>query len=163
VEHKRRKLIREMEGSRPVAIPNDAAPRNILRPTVGTQLRWSRTLRTAPRSSKSPQGPGYLAVELAKLGRFEVSGLDISRTFVTLADELGAQAGVNVVFHHGDANAMPFASDQFDLIVCQVAFKNFERPLSALNEMHRVLRSGGRAVIEDMSADAGRASASRPT
>jgi ubiquinone/menaquinone biosynthesis C-methylase UbiE len=53
---------------------------------------------------------------------------------VTLADELGAQAGVNVVFHHGDANAMPFAFGQFDLIVCQVAFKNFERPLSALNE-----------------------------
>lgn len=27
-------------------------------------------------------GPGYFAVELAKLGRFHVTGLDVSRTFV---------------------------------------------------------------------------------
>jgi ubiquinone/menaquinone biosynthesis C-methylase UbiE len=40
------------------------------------------------------------------------------------------------------------------LIVCQAAFKNFTYPGSALDEMYRVLRSGGTAVIKDMSNDA---------
>jgi ubiquinone/menaquinone biosynthesis C-methylase UbiE len=40
------------------------------------------------------------------------------------------------------------------LIVCQAAFKNFTLPQTALAEMHRVLRTGGTAVIQDMSRDA---------
>jgi ubiquinone/menaquinone biosynthesis C-methylase UbiE len=38
-----------------------------------------------------------------------------------------------------------------------VAFKNFTQPKSALAEMYRVLRSGGTAVIQDMSRDASHA------
>lgn len=99
-------------------------------------------------------GPGYLTVELARLGRFEVTGLDISHTFVSLASDLAVRAGVTVDFRRGDATATPFSDAQFDLVVCQAAFKNFDRPLTALEEMHRVLRPGGRAVIHDMSAEA---------
>jgi len=99
-------------------------------------------------------GPGYLAIEVAKLGRFEVTGLDISRTMVEIARENATTAGVTVDFEHGDATAMPFADASFDLIVCQAAFKNFRRPVSALDEMHRVLRPGGLAVIQDMRKEA---------
>jgi ubiquinone/menaquinone biosynthesis C-methylase UbiE len=52
---------------------------------------------------------------------------------------------------------MPFESDAFDFVVCQAAFKNFTQPGNALAEMHRVLRAGGTAVIEDMSGDASHA------
>lgn len=45
---------------------------------------------------------------------------------------------------------MPFADETFDMVICQAAFKNFSRPLEAINEMYRVLRSGGTAVIQDM-------------
>jgi ubiquinone/menaquinone biosynthesis C-methylase UbiE len=99
-------------------------------------------------------GPGYLAVEIARLGRFEVTGLDISRTFVDIARENARKAGVDVFFHQGDVACMPFASATFDMVVCQAAFKNFSLPRSALAEMHRVLRPGGTAVIHDMSHDA---------
>ena len=99
-------------------------------------------------------GPGYLAVEMARLGRFRVSGLDISGTMVEIARENAAAAGVDVDLRHGDATAMPFADASFDLVVCQAAFKNFRRPVSALNEMHRVLRPGGRAVIQDLRREA---------
>lgn len=99
-------------------------------------------------------GPGYLAVEVAKLARFQVTGLDISRTMVEIAHENAAAAGVAVDFEHGDATAMPFPDGSFDLIVCQAAFKNFRRPVSALDEMHRVLRPGGLAVIQDMRKEA---------
>jgi ubiquinone/menaquinone biosynthesis C-methylase UbiE len=49
---------------------------------------------------------------------------------------------------------MPFAPDSFDFIVCRAAFKNFSQPVQALNEMHRVLKPGGKALILDLRPDA---------
>jgi ubiquinone/menaquinone biosynthesis C-methylase UbiE len=98
-------------------------------------------------------GPGYLAIELARLG-FHVCGLDISRSFVEIASQNAREAAVGVDFRQGDAASLPFQAASFDLVVCQAAFKNFARPGSALDELHRVLRSGGTAVIQDMRRDA---------
>jgi ubiquinone/menaquinone biosynthesis C-methylase UbiE len=98
-------------------------------------------------------GPGYLAIEMARLG-FHVSGLDISRSFVEIASQNARQAAVRVDFRQGDAASLPFEAESVDLVVCQAAFKNFARPGSALDEMHRVLRSGGTAVVQDMRRDA---------
>jgi len=100
-------------------------------------------------------GPGYHAVELARLGH-RVTGLDISRTMVEIATVRARRDRVAVDFRHGDATAMPFPDSSFDLIVCQAAFKNFLDPIAALNEMHRVLRPGGTAVIQDLNAAATR-------
>jgi ubiquinone/menaquinone biosynthesis C-methylase UbiE len=49
---------------------------------------------------------------------------------------------------------MPFADASFDLIICQAAFKNFSQPGQAIDEMYRVLRGGGMAVIQDMWKEA---------
>ena len=99
-------------------------------------------------------GPGYLAIEMARLGGLRITGLDISRTMVEIATENAETVGAGVDFRHGDATSMPFPEGSFDGIVCQAAFKNFRQPLAALDEMHRVLRSGGLAVIQDMRKDA---------
>jgi ubiquinone/menaquinone biosynthesis C-methylase UbiE len=101
-------------------------------------------------------GPGYFAVEVARRG-YAVTGLDISRTMVQIATEHARRSGVGVDFRHGDATAMPFQPGRFDLVVCQAAFKNFLDPVRALDEMHRVLRPGGTAVIQDLNPDATRA------
>jgi ubiquinone/menaquinone biosynthesis C-methylase UbiE len=106
----------------------------------------SRVLEIAP-------GPGYLAIELARLTGGSVTGVDISRSFVRIADENARKAGVRVTFEHGDAADLPFPNDQFDFIVCRAAFKNFSRPLVALNEMHRLLKRGGSALIIDLRKD----------
>ena len=102
-------------------------------------------------------GPGYFAIEMARQGGFHVTGLDISRTFVEIASENAKKAGVNADFRQGDAARMPFGAESFDLVVCQAAFKNFTQPRSALAEMFRVLRTGGTAVIQDMSGNASHA------
>jgi ubiquinone/menaquinone biosynthesis C-methylase UbiE len=99
-------------------------------------------------------GPGYLAIELAKLGHDKISGLDISKTFVEIAQTNARQAGVEIDFRLGSALHMPFDDNTFDFIVCRAAFKNFSDPVLALDEMHRVLKPGGRAVIIDLRADA---------
>lgn len=99
-------------------------------------------------------GPGYLAIEIARIGDVQVTGLDISHTFVDIARDNARRAGVAVDFFRGDVSRMPFASGSFDLVLCQAAFKNFTLPRSALAEMHRVLKVGGTALIQDMSHDA---------
>jgi ubiquinone/menaquinone biosynthesis C-methylase UbiE len=98
-------------------------------------------------------GPGFLAIEVARDGQVRVTGLDISKTFVELARKNAAEAGVRVEFRAGNASAMPFAENSFDLLVCRAAFKNFSEPEKALREMRRVLRPGGTGVIIDLRRD----------
>jgi ubiquinone/menaquinone biosynthesis C-methylase UbiE len=98
-------------------------------------------------------GPGFVAIEMAKGGAYRVTGLDVSRTMVELARGNAAKAGVQVDFRQGNASAMPFAEDSFDLLACSAAFKNFSEPHKALEEMHRVLRPGGTAVVLDLRRD----------
>jgi ubiquinone/menaquinone biosynthesis C-methylase UbiE len=98
-------------------------------------------------------GPGYFAIELAKLGDYRITGLDISETFVKIADVNAVSAGVRVEFRHGNASAMPFADDSFDFLLCRAAFKNFGEPERALEEMHRVLKPRGQALIIDLRRD----------
>src|SRR6516164_3285533 len=65
-----------------------------------------RVLEVAP-------GPGYLAIELARLGPYRIAGLDVSRTFVRIARDHAARAAVQVDFQEGDAAALPFDADTF--------------------------------------------------
>jgi ubiquinone/menaquinone biosynthesis C-methylase UbiE len=76
------------------------------------------------------------------------------RSFVEIASANARRAWLSVDFRHGDAANLPFDAESFDLIVCHAAFKNFAQPVAALDEMLRVLRRGGTAVIQDMSREA---------
>lgn len=114
---------------------------------IGAHLsNTSRVLEIAP-------GPGYLAVELVKLTGCRLTGLDISRSFVRMAAANARRAGLRIDFEQGDAADLPFPAGQFDFIVCRAAFKNFARPLAALDEMHRVLKASGSALIIDLRRD----------
>jgi ubiquinone/menaquinone biosynthesis C-methylase UbiE len=99
-------------------------------------------------------GPGYFCIELAKLGNFQITGLDISKSFVEIARKNAMEAGLKVDFREGNASAMPFQDNTFDFTFCQAAFKNFSEPVKAITEMYRVLKPGGVAVILDMRSDA---------
>jgi ubiquinone/menaquinone biosynthesis C-methylase UbiE len=107
----------------------------------------ARVLEVAP-------GPGYLAIELAKLGPYRVTGLDISRTFVAIARRNADEEKVQVDFRRGNAARMPFADRSFDFLVCRAAFKNFAEPERAVEEMRRVLVPGGGVLLIDLRRDA---------
>jgi len=107
----------------------------------------ARVLEVAP-------GPGYLSIEIAKLGHYEQFGLDISKTFVEIAQSNARAAGVKIDFRQGEAADIPFDDNTFDFIVCTAAFKNFTEPVRALREMRRVLKPGGKALIVDLKRDA---------
>jgi ubiquinone/menaquinone biosynthesis C-methylase UbiE len=104
-------------------------------------------------------GPGYFCIELAKLGDYRITGLDISRSFVEIARKNAAKAGLKaselkIDFRLGNASNMPFADGTFDFTFCQAAFKNFSEPVKAIAEMYRVLHPNGVAVIVDLRRDA---------
>ncbi|MGA7858916.1 MAG: methyltransferase domain-containing protein [Terracidiphilus sp.] len=99
-------------------------------------------------------GPGYFSIELAKLGGYSITGLDLSHTFVKMAAKKAAEAGVKVDFMQGSASNMPLPKESFDFLLCRAAFKNFARPVAALEEMCRVLKPGGRGLIIDLKGDA---------
>src|SRR5258708_36314688 len=120
--------------------------RNLADRIGGSVPAGGRVLEVAP-------GPGYLSIELAKLGKCEVTGLDISESFVKIERQNAAEAGVKVDFNHGDATTMPFEDNRFDFAVCVAAFKNFTQPVRPLNEFYRVLKPGGTALIVDLPRD----------
>jgi ubiquinone/menaquinone biosynthesis C-methylase UbiE len=99
-------------------------------------------------------GPGYFSIELAKLGSYAITGLDISHSMVKIAAKKAAEAGVRVDFKQGSAAKMPLQNNSFDFVLCRAAFKNFAKPVEALQEMCRVLRPGGRGLIIDLKRNA---------
>ncbi len=101
-------------------------------------------------------GPGYLAIELAKLGQHRVFGLDISESFVRIAAENARAEGVSIEFRQGNASQMTYADESFDFVVCRAAFKNFADPIGALNEIYRVLKPGGKASVFDLRRESSR-------
>lgn len=97
-------------------------------------------------------GPGFLSIELAKRG-LQVQGVDISKTFVQIAQHNADADGVQARFELGNASALPVEDASVDFVVCRAAFKNFSEPVKALSEMKRVLRPGGTALLIDMRRD----------
>jgi ubiquinone/menaquinone biosynthesis C-methylase UbiE len=123
----------------------------LARRVAGQITPGARVLELAP-------GPGYFVIELAKLGSYRITGLDVSRTFVEIARKNAEEAEVDAEFRRGDAAHMPFEDGSFDFLLCRAAFKNFAEPVTALREMHRVLKPGGTALIIDLRRDASKES-----
>ncbi len=96
-------------------------------------------------------GPGTITVDLAALldpgeviGVDNVAGvLDKARAYAT---ERGRR---NVRFEQGDAYALPFDADSFDVVYAHQVLQHVARPVDALREMFRVLRPGGLVAVRD--------------
>jgi len=72
-----------------------------------------------------------------------VVGLDLHAGMLAVAhaqDPTGAWV-------HGSASALPFTTSTFDVVVCQQGVQFFPDRLTALREMSRVLRPGGRVAL----------------
>ena len=96
-------------------------------------------------------GPGLLAAEMAEEvgadGR--VHGIDPSDSMLAIA----RHGETPVDYGRGDALALPFADEQFDVAVSTQVYEYVEDIEGALVEARRVLRPGGRLLVLDTDWD----------
>jgi ubiquinone/menaquinone biosynthesis C-methylase UbiE len=101
-------------------------------------------------------GPGYVSIETARLlPEVEIVGLDISETMVEIATQNAAEYGVSerVVFKRGDASDMPFEDSSFDFVISCGSLHHWKETTRVFKEIHRVLRPGCRALVDDLRRD----------
>ncbi len=96
-------------------------------------------------------GPGHVAMAFAKVAR-EVVGLDLTEEPLKIAERMRAERGLqNVSFKVGDVETrLPFADNEFDVVICRFAVHHFENPANVIGEMARVCRVDGTVAVEDL-------------
>lgn len=101
----------------------------------------------------APCGHGRLSRRLAAAGA-TVTGIDRSTVFLQRARTDAAAAGVEVDYREGDLRALPVPDAAFDVVLnWYTSFGYFDDAGNAafLRELHRVVRPGGRVVIDVMN------------
>ncbi len=73
-----------------------------------------------------------------------IAGLDLSPAMIEVARAAAAREGVEVDWHVGSADALPFPDGSFDMVLIQQGLQFFPDKRAAINEVHRVLAPGGR-------------------
>ena len=81
----------------------------------------------------------------------KVTGIDLSAGMLEIGKEKTASAGFRIDLIQGDCEDMPFGNDMFDRISVGFGVRNFENLDKGLEEMHRVLKNGGKTVILELS------------
>ena len=94
-------------------------------------------------------GGGHTALALARVAG-HVTATDLTPAMLAAAEAHLRGAGItNATFRVADAQALPFADGSFDIVTCRIAPHHFPRPDAFAREARRVLRPGGRLLLED--------------
>lgn len=91
-------------------------------------------------------GAGQIAIPAARAGA-RVTGLDLAPNWIEQARGRASDAGLDVQFDVGDAEALPYADGSFDLVVSLIGAMFAPRPDVVASELLRVTRPGGRIVM----------------
>jgi len=130
--------------------------------SYGQDRRWKRRLidLAAPaagsRALDLATGTGDIAFGLAARGA-RVVGLDITLRMLELAVQKGARGfsrastGRSVSFLQGDMLALPFPAASFDIVTTGYGLRNVPNLATAIDEIGRVLVSGGQALSLDFN------------
>jgi demethylmenaquinone methyltransferase/2-methoxy-6-polyprenyl-1,4-benzoquinol methylase len=123
--------------------------------TAGLDRRWRRltaeaVVRPGDRVLDACCGTGDLAVAAARAGG-DVTGLDFSERML----ERARRKAPELEWVRGDLLALPFADARFEAATVGFGVRNVEELERALRELRRVLRSGGRLGILEITRPRG--------
>jgi demethylmenaquinone methyltransferase/2-methoxy-6-polyprenyl-1,4-benzoquinol methylase len=123
--------------------------------TAGLDRRWRRetaaaVVRPGDRVLDVCCGTGDLAVAAAAAGG-RVTGVDFAHRML----ERARRKSQTVEWLHADVLALPFADDSFDVATAGFGIRNFEDLDAGLRELRRVLRSGGRLGVLEITQPQG--------
>src|SRR5215210_6700061 len=98
-------------------------------------------------------GPGFLGEQMAEIvgSKGRVLGIDLSEDLLAFARNRNTRDWLT--YQSGDAKALDVSDGSFDVAVSAQVLEYLDDPDSALREMFRVLRPGGRAVIMNTDWD----------
>jgi len=99
-------------------------------------------------------GTGDFAFEaLSILKPKKIIGVDISQGMLDIAQQKITKRGVADKFEVklGDSEKLPFEANEFDAVTVAYGVRNFENLEVGLADIHRVLKSGGKAVVLEFS------------
>jgi demethylmenaquinone methyltransferase/2-methoxy-6-polyprenyl-1,4-benzoquinol methylase len=130
--------------------------------TLGIDRRWRdaavRTAKVDPstRALDVCCGTGDISFLLAEAGAERVTGLDFSANMLEQArkrqaSHRDATAASRIEFVQGDALALPFDDDSFDVITVSFGVRNVEDLALAFREFARVARPGARIVCLEIT------------
>jgi demethylmenaquinone methyltransferase/2-methoxy-6-polyprenyl-1,4-benzoquinol methylase len=98
-------------------------------------------------------GTGDIALRLAQSNpQATIYGLDFSENMLAVAEDKKAGLKLNnILFHHGNAMALPFADRFFQCATISFGLRNVTKYKQVLREMYRVLEPGGLLYCLDSS------------
>jgi 2-polyprenyl-3-methyl-5-hydroxy-6-metoxy-1,4-benzoquinol methylase len=97
-------------------------------------------------------GTGNLAVLAARRGGV-VSGIDIASNLIAQARARATEEGLQIDFQEADAEALPFSSAQFDLVVSMFGVMFAPRPNIVSAELCRVTKPGGQIALANWTPE----------
>jgi len=129
--------------------------------SLGIHRLWKRYtielagVRRGQRVLDLAGGTGDLAARFADIvgAEGEVVLTDINAAMLSTGRERLVDNGIAGNVHYAQVNAesQPFQEDYFDCVTIGFGLRNVTHKQKALNEMHRVLRPGGRALVLEFS------------
>ena len=101
-------------------------------------------------------GPGWLLPKiLNKSSALQPTGMDISPHMVARALKNMKTLGLSksIDFIGGSASHIPFKDKAFDMVISTGSIHHWKNPVAGLNEVYRVLKPGGHALMYDLVSD----------
>ncbi len=94
-------------------------------------------------------GTGDLAIEFKKAvgSQGYVLGTDFCAPMIQSAPSKAKKKGLDVDFEVADAMNLPYKDNRFDIASISFGIRNVDEPVTALKEMARVVKPGGRVVV----------------
>lgn len=124
-----------------------------------TELAEEAALTAASRVLDLGSGIGGPARYIAATYGCQVTGVDLSSSFVETAQYLTARCGLaeRAVFEEGNILSLLFPAASFDAAFLQHVAMNIQDRASLYAEVHRILKPGGRFVTYDLVQRSGEA------
>lgn len=97
-------------------------------------------------------GAGQLTIPAAKRG-IDVTGVDLAQNLVDTGNERAKSEGLGELIKQGDAEALQFEDDSFDIVLSLIGSMFAPRPELVASEMLRVTKPGGKAIMGNWTAD----------